>query len=128
MQTPLTEKPLLARAERARRRSAALCAGAVAARAAHRDRMASCLALWTAVCDGGRTSRRFERRMIELGGLVGRDGAIETAKGILSEQHGITRGQAYELLRHVSQHRNCKLRDVAAGVAAHGGMDQPPRS
>jgi hypothetical protein len=127
MQTTPTEKPLLARAERARLRGAALCARAADAQAAHRDRMASCLVLWTEVCDGGRTSRRFERQMVKLGGLVGRDGAIETAKGILSEQHGITRGQAYELLRHVSQHRNRKLRDVAAQVAAHGGIDPPAR-
>jgi AmiR/NasT family two-component response regulator len=51
-----------------------------------------------------------------LSTLVGRDTAIEQAKAAIAERYGVTRGEAFELLRHMSQTGNRKLRDVARSV------------
>jgi AmiR/NasT family two-component response regulator len=41
---------------------------------------------------------------------------IEQAKGMLIAQHGGTPDEAFERLRHLSQHSNIKLRDVAQRI------------
>jgi GAF domain-containing protein len=43
---------------------------------------------------------------------------IEQAKGVLMARHGLDSEQAFGLLRHQSQHRNVKLREVAHDVVA----------
>lgn len=50
---------------------------------------------------------------------------IGQAKGILMERHKVTSEQAFQMLVHVSQAHNVKLRDIAAQVAATGQLDQP---
>ncbi|MDP9181444.1 MAG: ANTAR domain-containing protein [Actinomycetota bacterium] len=55
---------------------------------------------------------------------------IGQAQGILMERERITADQAFELLRHASQHLNVKLRDVAQTLvdtgAVPGHSEQPP--
>ncbi len=49
---------------------------------------------------------------------------IEQAKGVLMRDHRIDSEEAFEMLRHASQHTNRKLRDVAAAIvndAINGG-------
>ena len=58
------------------------------------------------------------------GGLVTR-GAIERAKGILMQSHGISESQAFELLNEMSQRQRRKLRDVASELA-DGSPDSHP--
>ena len=52
-------------------------------------------------------------RIERLSKRMGRSIAIEQAKGCLAEQYGITRGDAFQVLVTLSEHSNCKLRDVA---------------
>jgi GAF domain-containing protein len=42
---------------------------------------------------------------------------IGMAKGILMEREGVDDAQAFEILKHLSQHLNVKLRDIATQVA-----------
>jgi len=48
---------------------------------------------------------------------------IGQAKGILMERHKVTGAQAFQLLTTVSQHRNVKLRDVAAELVSSGQLN-----
>ena len=43
---------------------------------------------------------------------------IEQAKGILIRDHQCDAEDAFEMLKHASQHTNRKLRDVAATLVA----------
>ena len=52
---------------------------------------------------------------------VGRDPAIERAKLVLRQRYAITGGEAFQMLRHVSQTSNRKVRDVARDVLANLG-------
>jgi AmiR/NasT family two-component response regulator len=45
---------------------------------------------------------------------------IGQAQGILMERAGLNEREAFETLRRASQHRNVKLRDVAARVVETG--------
>jgi AmiR/NasT family two-component response regulator len=63
-------------------------------------------------------------RLERLSLLVGRDPKIEEAKLVLRDRYDITGAQAFELLRHISQTKNRKLRDVARDVLA----SHPPGS
>jgi AmiR/NasT family two-component response regulator len=45
---------------------------------------------------------------------------IGQAQGILMERERITPGQAFDILRHASQHLNRKLRDVAQDLVDTG--------
>ena len=65
----------------------------------------------------GATPRR-DAYIARLSRRVGRDPAIEQAKAAVADRYGITRGQAFELLRHISQYANRKLRDLAHDVLA----------
>jgi hypothetical protein len=57
-------------------------------------------------------------RLDRLAVQVGRSPEIERAKSLLAERHGISRGEAFALLRTVSSRSNHKLRDVAADILA----------
>ena len=70
----------------------------------------------TRLTDLGSAPPGVARRRDRLARLLGRDPVIERAKGAVTERLGVTRGEAFELLREISQHRNLKLRDVAALV------------
>lgn len=50
--------------------------------------------------------------------LVGRSTVIEEAKTLLSDNYGISRGEAFAILRRASSHSNRKLRDVAGRLVA----------
>ena len=41
---------------------------------------------------------------------------IEQAKGVLMRDHQCDAEEAFEMLRHASQHTNRKVRDVAAAI------------
>jgi AmiR/NasT family two-component response regulator len=55
-------------------------------------------------------------RLDRLAGGLGRSPEIEQAKGMLADRYGISRGEAFAILRSVSSHSNRRLRDVAAGL------------
>lgn len=64
-------------------------------------------------------------RLDRLSRRVGRSPEIEHAKSLLADRYGISRGEAFSILRTVSSRSNRKLRDVAAGVIDEeaGGRD-----
>lgn len=64
-------------------------------------------------------------RLRRLSDSVGRDWAIEEAKLVLRQRYDITGAQAFELLRHLSQTKNRKLRDVAKHVLSESTTKQP---
>jgi ANTAR domain len=57
--------------------------------------------------------------------IVGRDLVIEDAKTLLSDRYGISRGDAFAILRHTSSRRNVKLREVARMLVASGVPGAP---
>ena len=59
--------------------------------------------------------RRFAEYQ-HLEGAFGRRALIERAKGILMERHGISEGDAFQLLRDHSRADNRKLVDIATAV------------
>jgi ANTAR domain len=74
-------------------------------------------------------------RLKRLSLLVGRDPRIEEAKLVMRNRFDITGAQAFELLRHISQTKNRKLRDVArdeprqlAVPTSIGAKEVDPRS
>jgi hypothetical protein len=118
MSAVIDERPdsstLIERARAARLRSQELADRSRAAQVEHRRTLGSCLVTLTAVVDRSpRPLAKSEQDLIHLSQLVGRDTAIEDAKRVLAERYGITRAQAFELLRHMSQTGNRKVRDVA---------------
>ncbi|HET6850613.1 MAG TPA: ANTAR domain-containing protein [Gaiellales bacterium] len=64
----------------------------------------------------------YRRNLIRaLGARAGRSPEIEDAKDILVLQHGITRPEAWALLRRISQRTNRKLRHVAHEIVVRSG-------
>jgi GAF domain-containing protein len=61
-----------------------------------------------------------ERRSENLNLALGTREVIGQAQGILMERERITPGQAFDILRHASQHLNRKLRDVAQDLVDTG--------
>lgn len=59
------------------------------------------------------------RRVVASRQLIGQ------AQGILIERHKVTADEAFTLLVRVSQHRNVKLREVAAGLLFTGRLEVP---
>ena len=53
-------------------------------------------------------------RLDRLSSRIGRSAEIEQAKALLAGRYGITRGEAFAILRSISSHSNRKLRDVAS--------------
>lgn len=73
----------------------------------------------TAAVDDGLVGWSMMRPFIEFdSNLVGRSTVIEEAKTLLSDRHGVSRGEAFAILRRVSSHSNRKLRDVAGRLVA----------
>jgi hypothetical protein len=71
----------------------------------------------TAAVDDGPVGWSVMRRFIEFDSvMVGRDVVIEDAKTLLCDHYGISRGEAFAILRSASSHSNRKLRDVAERV------------
>ena len=60
-------------------------------------------------------------RIDRLSERIGRSPEIEQAKSLLAARYGITRGEAFSILRTVSSRSNRKLRDVAADLVAEEG-------
>jgi AmiR/NasT family two-component response regulator len=56
-------------------------------------------------------------RLDRLSTTLGRSPEIEQAKAMIAARYGVTRGQAFDILRRISSRTNRKLRDVAADVA-----------
>ena len=53
---------------------------------------------------------------------------IGKAMGVIIEREGVTETEAFEMLKTMSQHRNVKLRDVAAKLAEEAqprGSEEP---
>lgn len=72
------------------------------------------LAETTAVIDGQTAGHPvMVARLDRLSSRIGRSAEIERAKGLLAHRYGITRGEAFAILRSISSHSNRKLRDVA---------------
>jgi GAF domain-containing protein len=65
----------------------------------------------------------------QLGTALASRSVIDQAIGILMAQQRCTADAAFDLLRQASQHRNRKLRDIAADIIANvtGRAPQPPR-
>ena len=57
-------------------------------------------------------------RLDRLSRRVGRSPEIEQAKSLLADRYGISRGEAFSIMRTVSSRSNRKLRDVAADLVA----------
>ena len=71
----------------------------------------------TAAVDEGVVAWPALGRFVEFdAGVVGRDPVIEEAKTLLCEQLGISRRDAFAILRRISTNRNRKLRHVARAV------------
>jgi GAF domain-containing protein len=70
-----------------------------------------------------RSHEAEERRSDNLHLALGTREVIGQAQGILMERERITPGQAFDILRHASQHLNRKLRDVAQDLVDTG--EQP---
>jgi uncharacterized tellurite resistance protein B-like protein len=66
-------------------------------------------------------------RLDRLALRLGRSPEIEQAKALIADRYGITRGEAFEVLRRMSSRSNRKLRDVAAEVV-HGRQAGPSRT
>jgi ANTAR domain-containing protein len=62
------------------------------------------------------------RRLERMSARIGRTTEIEQAKALLAGRYGITRGEAFAILRSISSHSNRKLRDVATELV-HGASD-----
>lgn len=78
----------------------------------------------TAVIDGETAGHPLMvARLNRLSARIGRSPEIEEAKSMLAARYGITRGEAFAILRSVSSHSNRKLRDVASELVneAPGG-------
>ena len=109
---------LALRAGRARSRAEALVRRSTELQASNQAAFSACLVTETWIVDHVGATQRRDARVARLAAIVGRDPAIEQAKAAVADRYGITRGQAFELLRHMSQNANRKLRDLAHDVLA----------
>ena len=62
-------------------------------------------------------------RLDRLSVQVGRSPEIERAKSLLADRYGISRGEAFSILRKVSSRSNRKLREIAADVLSEESGD-----
>jgi hypothetical protein len=68
----------------------------------------------TAVIDGQTAGHPvMVARLDRLSSRIGRSAEIEQAKALLAGRYGISRGEAFAILRSISSHSNRKLREVA---------------
>ena len=92
------------------RRSESLCVS-------HRRKAARRLEWETKAVDDGVMPWLSMCRFLEFdAGVVGRDPVIEEAKSVLCDELGISRRDAFAILRRTSSNANRKLRDVARGL------------
>lgn len=61
--------------------------------------------------------RRLTEQVEQLESALARRGAIERAKGILMERHGVDERQAFELIRHQARRSNRRVVELAQAVA-----------
>ncbi len=59
----------------------------------------------------------------ELEDAIGRRAAIERAKGILMERHGVSEREAFEMLRSEARSNNRRVYDVATDVPTRAGSE-----
>jgi hypothetical protein len=108
---------LIERAGHARSRARELVTASEELAPIQRRTLGACLVTRTAMLDGGaRVTASRSDDISRLSTLVGRDTAIEDAKAAIASRYGVSRGEAFALLRHMSQTSNRKLRDVAHSV------------
>jgi GAF domain-containing protein len=69
-----------------------------------------------------------ERRSENLNMALGTREVIGQAQGILMERERITSAEAFDILRHASQHLNRKLRDVAQDLVDTGERPETDQS
>ena len=82
--------------------------------AEHRRGVGSRLEIETEIEDAGMLPWTVMKRFVEADAArAGRDPMISEAKTLLVHRYGISRGEAFALLRRVSSHENRKLREVA---------------
>lgn len=67
----------------------------------------------------------LEERVGQLQHALSSRISIEQAKGVLSERHGLTTDQVFDVLRRYARNNGRRLRDVAASVLA-GDVDPVP--
>jgi len=65
----------------------------------------------------------LEKEVDGLKAALGTRTLIGKAMGVIIEREGVNETEAFEMLKTMSQHRNVKLRDVAARLAEKA---QPP--
>lgn len=105
---------LLERSRSVRAESSRLAARCSAVRDAMDQEQRRSLMRTTAVLDRQTAGDPYlVARLDRLSAAVGRSPEIERAKSLLARRYGITRGEAFAILRSVSSHSNRKLRDVA---------------
>lgn len=110
-----TSETLSARSAHARQRSTELRQRSQELLAQNAALLTRSLDQLTEIADmeGEAVSPQRADRLRQLSERVGRDPAIERAKVLLRERYGINGAEAFELLRHISQNRNRKIRDIA---------------
>ncbi len=70
----------------------------------------------------------LEKEVDGLRAALGSRTLIGKAIGVIIEREGVTETEAFEILKTLSQHRNIKLRDVAARLAEEAqpkGAEEP---
>jgi AmiR/NasT family two-component response regulator len=70
----------------------------------------------------------LEREVDGLKTALGARTLIGKAMGVIIEREGVNETEAFEMLKAISQHRNVKLRDVAARLAEEAqptGEEEP---
>jgi response regulator NasT len=91
-------------------------AGASYSASQNRDRAARDTTIWS-----------LQRRVADLESALQRRAAIERAKGILMERHGLSADQAFELLRGTARSRQQPVVDLARAISeAHALLSARP--
>ena len=70
----------------------------------------------------------LEKEVDGLRAALGSRTLIGKAMGVIIEREGVNETEAFEILKTMSQHRNIKLRDVAARLAEEAqpkGAEEP---
>ena len=89
---------------------------AIALRDTHRGALRARVTRYTEMVDSGAWWSASGSFVAREAALVGRDPVIEEAKTLLSDRYGMSRSDAFLVLRYASSHTNRKLRDVARGL------------
>jgi hypothetical protein len=107
-------RDVCAAARAARDRSAEARTRARALRQERRRALSARVGELTELADAGALSwPTFAAYLTGQAALVGRDPVIEEAKTLLAQRYGVSRGDAFAILRRASSHRNRKLHEIA---------------